>query len=76
VDSDSLPRPSPVELVESVIARVTASDAPRLEPPGNDWYFACGVLFALGTTRQLDDGSIARFESQIQAEAQRLSGNP
>jgi hypothetical protein len=71
---DHLPRPTPVELIEGALARVERVRERPLDPPGNEWNFALGVLFALGSTDQLDDAAIEGFEARIQSEARRLSG--
>jgi hypothetical protein len=38
------------------------------------WNFALGVLFALGSTGQLDDQQLQRYEARIQTKARRLHG--
>jgi hypothetical protein len=45
-----------------------------LDPPGNEWHFALGVLFALGATEQLDASAVQRYEDLIQGQARRLRG--
>jgi hypothetical protein len=68
------PRPTPSELVEGALARVEQVRERPLDPPGNEWNFALGVLFALGATDQLDESAVERFEARIQDEARRLRG--
>lgn len=70
---DDLPRPSPVELIEGALARVADVEHPA-DPPGNEWNFALGVLFALGSTRQLDEETIRAYEERMESEARRLRG--
>jgi hypothetical protein len=75
VDVDgSSPQPSPVELIEGALKRVEQRRDKPLEPPGNEWNFALGVLFALGATGQLDEQAVHSYEARIQAEARRLHG--
>lgn len=67
-----LPRPTAVELVEDALARVAAVRAQPLDPPGNEWNFALGVLFGLGATGRLDEPAVREFEARLQSEARRL----
>jgi hypothetical protein len=73
MDAEEMPRPSPAELIEGALARVAAADQTP-DPPGNEWHFALGVLFALGSTRQLDDQMLDEYDRRMQAERLRLSG--
>jgi hypothetical protein len=75
VDTDDRPRPSPVELVEGALARVEQRQDLPPDPPGNEWGFALGVLFALGATGQLDESTVHHYETRIQAENRRLGGD-
>jgi hypothetical protein len=68
------PRPSPEDLVEGALARVEQVSNTPLDPPGNEWHFALGVLFALGATEQLDASAVQRYEDLIQGQARRLRG--
>jgi len=45
-----------------------------LDPPGKEWHFALGVLFALTTTGQLDERSSQQLEARIHRERDRLLG--
>ncbi|NMH77493.1 hypothetical protein [Pseudonocardia xinjiangensis] len=57
--AENPPRPTPAELIEGALARVeNVRDTPS-DPPGKEWHFALGVLFALTTTGQLDRQSSA-----------------
>lgn len=74
MDAEELPRPSSAELIEGALARVADVD-PTPGPPGNEWHFALGVLFALGSTRQLDDQQLGEYDRRIEEERIRLSGS-
>jgi hypothetical protein len=62
---------SPTEILEGLFARV-AKVAVAADPPGNEWNFALGALFALGSMGHLDEETILRYEERIQAEANRI----
>lgn len=66
------PRPGPRELLDGSFARVAQVHERPAEPPGNEWNFALGVLFALTVTGQLDDGTARDFDERIRAEAERI----
>lgn len=68
------PRPAPLDLIEGALGRVEQIRERPADPPGNEWNFALGVLFALSATDQLDGPAVERFEARIQAEARRLRG--
>lgn len=74
MDAEDLPRPTPAELIEGALARVADVDQTP-DPPGNEWHFALGVLFALGSTRQLDDQQLGEYDRRMAAERIRLSGS-
>jgi hypothetical protein len=74
VDPEDRPPPAPADLLDGAFERVAAVDH-ALDPPGNEWSFACGVLFALGSTNQLDDQQLRDYEARIQSEARRLRGD-
>jgi hypothetical protein len=64
---------TPIELLEGAFARVAGVHA-AADPPGNEWNFALGALFALSSMGHLDEGTIRRYEERIQAEARRIRG--
>jgi len=72
--AESAPRPTPAELVEGALARVENLRDTPLDPPGKEWHFALGVLFALTTTGQLDERSSQQLEARIHRERDRLLG--
>jgi hypothetical protein len=72
--NDDAARPAPLDLIEGALERVKQVREPPADPPGNEWNFAVGVLFALSATEQLDGPMVERLEAQIQAEADRLRG--
>ena len=72
MDDDPIARPTPAELVEGSLARVEMIQEAPSDPPGNEWNFALGVLFALSTTGQLDRDAAVQFDDRIRAEANRL----
>lgn len=71
-DDGATAGPSPIELLDGSFQRITQVQVRPRQPPGNEWHFALGVLFALTTTGQLDDATAARYDELIQAEAVRL----
>lgn len=62
-DPDPATVQTPTQLVEAVLARVAAMPAPIAVPPGPEWMFARGALFALGTTGQCAAAEIAAYET-------------
>lgn len=62
---------TPTDLLDSVFARVAGVDA-AADPPGNEWNFALGALFALCSMGHLDEDAIRRYEERIQAGAKRI----
>ncbi|MBW0089340.1 hypothetical protein I4I73_08080 [Pseudonocardia sp. KRD-184] len=62
---------TPTELMDNVLARVANVNA-AADPPGNEWNFALGALFALCGMGHLDQDTIGRYEERIQAEANRI----
>jgi hypothetical protein len=62
---------TPTELLDGVFARVAEVHS-AADPPGNEWNFALGALFALGSMGHLDRDTITRYEERIQAEANRI----
>lgn len=73
MDAVEAPRETPAEMMEGVLQRVSAIVRRPADPPGNEWNFACGTLFALSVTGQLEAEEIERYESRIQAEGRRLN---
>lgn len=64
---------SPDELLSELWERVRQVEPPVHEPPGHEWFFALGALFALGGIRALDQEQIRQWESVAQREGQRLN---
>lgn len=62
---------TPTEMLDSMLARVARVDA-AADPPGNEWNFALGALFALCGMGHFDQDTIVRYEERIQAEAKRI----
>lgn len=62
---------TPTELLDGVLARVARVDV-AADPPGNEWNFALGALFALCAMGHLDGPTTSRYEERIQAEATRI----
>lgn len=62
---------TPTELLDGVLERVAGVET-AADPPGNEWNFALGVLFALCGMGHLDNDTISRYEERIQAEANRI----
>lgn len=71
-DEAPAPKPGPLELLDGSFGRVTEIRTRPAEPPGNEWNFALGVLFALTTTGQLDNDTARHYDERIRAEAERL----
>lgn len=62
---------TPTELMDNVRSRVANVEA-AADPPGNEWNFALGALFALCNMGHFDQETIGKYEARIQAEANRI----
>lgn len=62
---------APTELLDGVLARVAGVES-AADPPGSEWLFALGVLFAPCGMGHLDSDTNLRYEERIQAEANRI----
>ncbi len=62
---------TPTELMDHVLSRVANVEAAAV-PPGNEWNFALGALFALCNMGHFDQETIRMYEARIQAEANRI----
>jgi hypothetical protein len=75
VEDDHRVTQTPDEILTDAWNRVRAIQPPLATPPGDEWHFALGALWALGTAGLLDDGSIRQWEALAQTEAKRLGAS-
>lgn len=60
------------QILRDAWRRVQNLRPPVPAPPGTEWHFATGALWALGRAGLLDDEAIRRWEAHGRAEARRL----
>jgi len=65
----------PEEVLRDVWGRVERTPAPVDAPPGREWHFALGALFAFGSVGALTDQQIREWETRAQREARRLGAD-